>query len=397
MELTVDRIAVGGKGLGLDDNGRATFVAGSLPTERVVAELRKEHKRFADGYVIDVLEPSKDRVEPGCPHAVGMIRCGGCDWQHVSADGQRTLRVDMVEDALRRIGKIDTSQLSIRQARPLPGRGYRTGVRMLVDRSGALTYRRPRSHEGFRPESCLVAHPLVDELIRSVRSPGSKEASIRVGAHTGEQMVIVDGDPTAVVAPPQVSVAATDVAESVAIHEIVAGRRLRVSGGAFFQSSPEGAEELVRCVGEALADVPRSGVLVDAYSGGGLFSATIGSQWTADGSVIAVEVNPVAVADAVVNAPHATTCAVKFENWDAVPADAVIVDPSRSGLARQGVATIVATEAEVVVLVSCDAGALGRDAGLMSASGYVLTEVTVLDMFNQTSHVEVVSRFERSG
>jgi 23S rRNA (uracil1939-C5)-methyltransferase len=145
-----------------------------------------------------------------------------------------------------------------------------------------------------------------------------------------------------------------------------------------------------------LAGVDRAGVLVDAYSGGGLFSATVGSEWASDGTVLAVEVDPIAVADLEVNAPHASACWARFEHWDPVPAGAVIADPARSGLNRSGVDKIVSTGADVVVLVSCDAGSLGRDAGLLSRSGYVATEVSVVDMFNQTSHVEVVSRFERA-
>jgi 23S rRNA (uracil1939-C5)-methyltransferase len=209
-------------------------------------------------------------------------------------------------------------------------------------------------------------------------------------------MLIVDGDPALVSAPADVAVATTTQPDAVSITEVVAGRRLRVSGGTFFQSSPQGADELVRLVEEALVGVDRSGVLVDAYSGGGLFSATVGSQWADLGTVFAVEVNPTSVSDAAVNAPHALASVARFEEWDAVDADAVIADPARSGLARRGVQKIVATGAKVVVLISCEAGAFGRDAGLLHESGYSLTDVSVLDMFNQTSHVEVVSRFERA-
>lgn len=395
MELTVDRIAVGGKGLGLDRSGRATFVTGSIPTERVLVEITKQKKRFAEASLVEVLNPSRDRVVPECPHARGEYRCGGCDWQHVSADGQRRLRVAMVEDALRRIGKIDTSTLSIHSGRPLPVDRYRTGVRMLVAPNGALAFRQPRSHDRFLPESCLVAHPLVDELIDSVRCPGSTEASIRVGGRTGERMLIVDGDPAVVSAPADVAIAASTRPYAVSIGEIVAGRRLRVSGGTFFQSSPHGADELVRLVEAALVGVDRSGVLVDTYCGGGLFSATVGSQWADLGTVFAIEVNPSSVSDASVNAPHALVAQARFEDWDVVNADAVIADPARSGLGRPGVAKIAATGAQVVVLVSCDAGALGRDVGLLRDSGYAVSDVSVVDMFNQTSHVEVVSRFER--
>jgi 23S rRNA (uracil1939-C5)-methyltransferase len=235
----------------------------------------------------------------------------------------------------------------------------------------------------------------VDDLIGSVRCPGSTEATIRVGGRTGDRMLIVDGDPAGVSAPADVAIASSTRPDAVSITEVVAGRTLRVSGGTFFQSSPQGADELVRLVEEALVGVDRSGVLVDAYCGGGLFSATVGSQWTDLGTVLAVELNPASVSDAAVNAPHALVAATRFEDWDAVPADAVIADPARSGLARAGVDKIVETGAEVVVLVSCDAGAMGRDAGLLRESGYAATDVSVVDMFNQTSHVEVVSRFER--
>ncbi|MFW2382213.1 MAG: class I SAM-dependent RNA methyltransferase, partial [Acidimicrobiales bacterium] len=316
---------------------------------------------------------------------------------HIADAAQRRLRVAMVEDALRRIGKINTSEVAIRSARPLPTTSYRTGVRMLVDSDGALAYRRPRSHVPFRPASCLIAHPLVDELIGSIRCPGSREVTIRVGARTGERMVVVDGDPAAVSAPDDVRISGSNRPDSVSVHEVIHGRRLRISGGSFFQASPEGAEELIRLVGLALADVDRSEVVVDAYSGGGLFSATIGSEWAAqDGRVIAVEVNPIAAADATVNAPHAHSTVARFEDWDPVSASAVIADPARPGLAGPGVKSVVETGAAVVVLVSCDAGALGRDAGLLHESGYTLRDVSVVDMFNQTSHVEAVSRFERT-
>ncbi|MGI9610760.1 MAG: hypothetical protein ACR2NL_10755 [Acidimicrobiia bacterium] len=304
----------------------------------------------------------------------------------------------MVEDALRRIGKINTSDVSIRSARPLPATGYRTSVRMLVNSNGALAYRRPRSHAMFRPTSCRVSHPLVDELIGSMRCPGSNEVTIRVGGRTGERMVVVDGDPAAISAPDDVRISGSDRPDAVSVHELVEGRRLRISGGSFFQSSPEGAEELIRLIDLALADVDAGGVLIDAYSGGGLFSATIGSEWVAQGGqVIAVEVNPIAAADAAVNAPHACGVVARFEDWEPVSASAVIADPARSGLQGPGVASVVGTQARIVVLVSCDAGALGRDAGLLQSSGYSLTDVSVLDMFNQTSHVETVSRFERTG
>ncbi len=301
----------------------------------------------------------------------------------------------MVEDALRRIGKIDTSVFAITSARPLPEDSYRTGVRLLVGPDGRLGYRQRGSHQSFLPTSCMVVHPLVQELMSVVRCPGADEVSIRIGAATGERMLVVHGDGEPIGVPADVTVSKS--AGDAFIHEEVDGVRLRVSSGAFFQSSPEGASALVASVRAALADVGREGVLLDAYSGGGLFSATIGSEWIAGGgAVLGVESNPVSVSDARVNAPHAMAVVSRFERWDPVPVDAVIADPARSGLEAGGVAPIVATGAPVVVLVSCDVGALGRDAGLLYEAGYRIDSVEVLDLFNQTSHAEVVTRFVKN-
>jgi tRNA/tmRNA/rRNA uracil-C5-methylase (TrmA/RlmC/RlmD family) len=75
--------------------------------------------------------------------------------------------------------------------------------------------------------------------------------------------------------------------------------------------------------------------------------------------------------------------------------DVVVADPPRAGLGRAGVRAVAATRAGRVALVSCDAGALGRDTRLLRGAGYDLVSSTVVDVFPHTPHVEVVSRFDR--
>ena len=81
--------------------------------------------------------------------------------------------------------------------------------------------------------------------------------------------------------------------------------------------------------------------------------------------------------------------------WTPTPADLVVADPSRAGLGRGGIAVIAATGAHRVVLVSCDAASLGRDAALLRGAGYRLTSATPVDLFPHTFHVEVVTVFDR--
>ncbi len=305
LELTVDRIAVGGKALGLDADGRATFVSDAVPTERVRVRVTKEAKRWAEGHVVEVVHPSPDRVVPPCPHASGQPRCGGCDWQHVATDAQRRLRVAIVEDAFRRIGKLDTAAIDIRSGPVLGARGFRTGVRMLVDGDGRLAYRQPRSHLPYSPASCLVVHPLIDEAIQTARFPHATEVQLRVGALTGERMAEVTPSVGSPVVPNDLAVIGRNELgrRSVSVREIVEDVPLRISAGTFFQSSQTGASALVAAVRGALAETDPDALLIDAYAGGGLFSATVGREWTdAGGELIAVESNPLAAADAAVNA-----------------------------------------------------------------------------------------------
>jgi tRNA/tmRNA/rRNA uracil-C5-methylase (TrmA/RlmC/RlmD family) len=178
------------------------------------------------------------------------------------------------------------------------------------------------------------------------------------------------------------------------LHEEVAGVRLRVSARSFFQSGPEAAEALVAAVGAAAGDVGAGTRLADLYGGVGLFAATVGRA----ARIELVEASASATADARVNlgALEARVVRSDVARWHARPCDVVVADPPRAGLGRGGVRAVRRTRAPRLVLVSCDAGALGRDARLLADAGYRLVASTVVDAFPHTPHVEVVSRFDRA-
>jgi 23S rRNA (uracil1939-C5)-methyltransferase len=175
---------------------------------------------------------------------------------------------------------------------------------------------------------------------------------------------------------------------------VVAGRHWRISAASFFQSQPDGADALAALVALAADEIGTAATAVDLYSGVGLFAGVLaGRGW----SVTAVEGSRDAVADAGVNLrdEKATVVRADVNRWTPTAADLVVADPSRSGLGREGAAVVVATGAGRVVLISCDAAAFGRDAGLLTKAGYTLTSVTPVDLFPHTTHVEVVSVYDR--
>ena len=111
----------------------------------------------------------------------------------------------------------------------------------------------------------------------------------------------------------------------------------------------------------------------------------------------AVEGSYSAAADAEVNLQglDATVHRVDVTKWAPAAVDLVVADPSRAGLRRDGVDAVAATGARRVVLVSCDAAGLGRDATLLHDAGYELTAVTVVDLFPHTFRVEAVTVYDR--
>jgi 23S rRNA (uracil1939-C5)-methyltransferase len=193
-------------------------------------------------------------------------------------------------------------------------------------------------------------------------------------------------------APAGAAITVPDDARRDHVHEVVAGRTWRISARSFFQARPDGADALAALVADAAGD--RAGHAVDLYSGVGLFAGVLADRgWR----VTAVEGSSAAVADARVNLVGAACEIVRADvaRWTAVAADVVIADPSRQGLGAAGVEVVTATAARRVVLVSCDAAPLGRDAGALIKAGYALSSVTPVDMFPHTFHVEVVSVFDR--
>ncbi len=402
VEVELTRVATGGAALGTGPDGRVVFATGGLPGELVMVEIDREHRNRLEGRVAHVLRPSPDRTPPPCPNVTAG--CGGCDWQHVAPTRQPRLRVDIVADCLRRLARID--QPDLRSGPVLTAQGYRTTVRAAVHR-GRAGFRAARSHDVVTVDSCLVAHPWAEEILTEGRFGSATEVTVRVGARTGERLVVATPTADGVRVPDGVTVVGDDelrASHPAAYHEEVGGRRLRISARSFFQCRPDGAEALADLAAAALGPPPAapggaggaSPRLLDAYCGVGLFGALVGDGW----DVMGIESSRSSTADAAVNLgahqPGAVVVTSRLERWRPEPMDAVIADPARAGLGRDAARLLAATGAPVLVLISCDPASLARDANLLAGHGYRLDHVTVVDLFGNTSHVEAVARFERA-
>jgi 23S rRNA (uracil1939-C5)-methyltransferase len=398
--VEVERVVAGGLGLARQGNGRVVLVDGALPGEIVRPVVERVRRDLVHATIRRIVVPSADRVEPPCPAVAAG--CGGCDLQHAAVGAQPRLRQDIVRDALRRLGGLRDAV--VRSGPPIAATGYRTTVRCLVVQ-GRPALRARASHDPVAIEQCLVAHPLIDELVRDGRFDGCGEVTLRAGARTGERLVVATPRADGVRVPDDAVVVGIDElrkGRTAAYHEDVAGRRWRISARSFFQPNPEGADALIAVAREQTADLLSEGGLIDLYGGVGLFAGCLGAVARAanrDIPIVLVERNRSAAGDARHNladlGPGVTIRTMGLERWRPEPGVLVVADPAREGLGPVGVGAIAGTGAARAIVVSCDAAALGRDTRLLGAAGYDHVESVVVDQFGMTSHVEVVTRFDR--
>jgi 23S rRNA (uracil1939-C5)-methyltransferase len=398
-ELTIDSIAHGGEGVGRID-GKAHFVAGAMPGERVEVEVVREQRRWARAKLIRVLEASPDRLEAPCP-AFGT--CGGCTWQHAAYERQLEWKREVVVGQLAHLGRLENVDV-----RPVLEPGPRFAYRNRMD--FAVLDGRPALHEHSSDRlvslnGCPLLKPQLAELFANLGDlTGVRRVVLRNGVNTGDALILLEGR-----VPEQAATwdASVLVRSHQGLHTVrgrpwfeeeIDGVRFRIPATSFFQVNTEGAELLVKLVAAA-AGLAADDVLLDGYAGVGLFAATAGRSArrvvTIDSSRASFRAVTRNLGVSIPGRFHSMLGA--FEGTAAAveePWDVAIVDPPRAGLGTAGVDAVTRTTPRTIVLISCDPASLARDARLLAGAAYRLDWVQPVDLFPQTYHVETVARFE---
>ncbi|HZW04478.1 MAG TPA: class I SAM-dependent RNA methyltransferase [Anaerolineaceae bacterium] len=398
-DVTVNGYAFGGETIGRLPDGRAVFVPFAIPGERVRVALVTEKRGFARARLVEVLDPSPQRISPRCRH-FGV--CGGCDYQHMPYETQLEAKRAVVRDQLQRIGGIADPVVQPVVACPEPYY-YRNTVQFHQDKDGRLGYYRHDGQGVLAIAECHLPLPLLNQVWPQVELepiPDLERIGLRQGVEDEVLLWMASENPeppemeldlpisTVYLSPDGALILAGD---NHVVLEVL-GRPFRVSAGSFFQVNTVMAAEMANHLLHHLPLTPDT-TLLDVYCGVGLFSAFLAPRVK---SCIGIELSESAVNDFAANLDEFDNVSVYLgaaedvlPNLD-VRADVLLVDPPREGLDRRALDAIVTLAPPVIAYVSCDPATLARDLKRLLAAGYALEQVTPFDLFPQTYHVECV-------
>ncbi|WP_105994257.1 23S rRNA (uracil(1939)-C(5))-methyltransferase RlmD [Staphylococcus simulans] len=420
------------------------FVPKALTGEEIEFKLIKVNKNFAIGKLLEIFTESKDRVEPPC---VYYDKCGGCQLQHLDYQAQLEMKRNQVVNLFHRKGKFTSTPINETIGMMNPW-NYRNKSQIPVGQNSEdapiMGFYRQRSHDIIDMEECLIQDSIQNQLMRMIRGllkehnvsiydEKRKEGLlrhviIRVGYTSREVMVVfvTNGKKfkqakamikQMVEAVPNIKSVIQNINETHS--NVIMGKKSKtlygkdeitdeldsvefeISDQSFYQIN---ASQTVKLYNKALEYAGLTGeeTVLDTYCGIGTIGLYMAEQAK---HVYGVEVVPAAIEDAKKNAKlngydNTTFVCGKAESvimdWkqQGIQPDVVMVDPPRKGCDEQFLRTLLELNPKRIVYISCNPSTQQRDAHIL-AEGYELKEITPVDMFPQTTHIETVALFER--
>jgi len=421
--------------------GWVVMVPNVIPGETVQCRVFRNHKSYSDADLLQIIEPSPQRIQPKCAL---FGECGGCQYQHVETDLQRKWKTLQVQDLFERVGKFQPTDFP----ETLPTLGtdevynYRTKLTPHYDKPirkrdkgdgggveiRAIGFKKATNRQILDVPYCHIATDAINVKLTEVRENKfneSREGRLKrpsKGAtmllRDANSLMDIEGDKKVVETNPNVYVT-TDVK----------GLTFRFMAGNFFQNNPYMLPTMVNLVVEEAVKLNVFGKnmthLIDCYCGSGLFSLCCAAHFD---HCVGIEVNDKAVEEARINAELnqiqnckfvAASAEAIFENQEAIiptpslsdddqsdsnilvndfPRDTtvVVIDPPRKGCSPEFLGQLYDFGPERIVYMSCDPATQARDAEGIAGAGYKIVSIQPFDLFPQTRHIENLVIFEKS-
>lgn len=444
IKLNITSMTAQGSGIGKTVDGMVIFVPFSAIGDELEVRILKVKKTYAYGKIEKIITLSETRTESGC--AI-FGKCGGCVYRHIDYNSELEIKRQRVQDAVERIGGLKDIKINetvrndrvtrYRNKAQLPCQNTENGIEFgfYANHSHRIV---PCSDCLLQPEIFTKVMKITKEFMNRTAQTAYDEKTglgklrhlyIRYAEKTDELMVcyVVNGNglkkedelisalknelPNLKSVIFNSNREKTNVITGLKnrtaygkpyIEDILCDKKFRLSPLSFYQVNRPQAEKLYT-IAKNYADLKGGETLLDLYCGTGTIGLTMSDNCK---KLIGVEIIEDAVKDAEINAEingiknarficsDADSAAKKLKA-EGIKPDVIIADPPRKGLERGVIDTIVEMNPDRVVYISCDPETLARDLKLFSEKNYSVKEITPVDMFSRTSHVENVALLVR--
>ena len=399
-------------------NGKVVFVPFSVIGDQAWIEIIEEKKDYSIGKLNTLIEPSPWRVHPACP---SFGQCGGCQWQHIDDSIQVEFKKWILEEILKKLGKLREIP-SIHVVSSPESYGYRVRIQLKV-KGEKIGYYREKTHRIIDIDHCPISHPLMNQILLFIRKEFPsfsqvREIEINVSPEEGRGVLIVHPlsfhhqlenfmHELLQTDPLLKGIAIVQKGEFILFGDPylnftiplnqpggITNLKLRSSPASFFQVNLKQNQVLFQTVLD-FSEVKGDEKILDLYAGIGNLTLplAVGAK-----EVLGIEENRVAVGDARFNVESNGIKNCSFidgkvedilKHLEGERSDLIVLDPPRIGC-KMILDQLVRLNPKKIVYVSCDPTTFSRDLHLFSESGYHLQRATLIDMFPQTYHMEVV-------
>ena len=379
--IEITAVAHGGAGVGRIE-GQVCFVPCGIPGDTLSIRITRTTKKILWGELVEVLVPSPDRTKPNYP---GWQPSGVSTWLHFKYPAQGQWKREIVQSALSRIAGINDIELGWRED-PALRTNYRTRAEFHGDGRDFGFYALG-SHDIVDTARCPLCHPKMNTALKGLRELGLK-GSVTVTVNPEGEDVLVWTNFQSRRLKDRFPLAGTPKDEQAPARFFFDG--IPIVNGGFSQSSLLLNRLLVETVHQYVGKAPS---VLDLYCGNGNLTLTLPEKT----EVVGIDHNRIAVkaADRVGRGTYFAGQESKMiQHINAGETDVVLLDPPRSG-AKALIPALAKSKARAVVYVSCDPATLARDLKGLYEGGWKIVQITALDLFPNTAHVETACLLKR--
>jgi len=402
MSYKIERLDDFGRGITFVNN-KICFVNNALIDEEVDIDITNEKSKYYEANTTKIIHESDKREDVKCPY---YESCGGCNISHMNYENELAFKERKVKRILKKYAHLENI---VKEIIPTRRYAYRNKVTLKV-KDGKIGFFQNKSYDLVNIDNCYLCNDKINEVIRKLNTinlSGINEIVIRCN-YSNEILLyligVIDDELNLINSLEDIDNIVLSDYKSVKVLkgnsyfiDKIGDLSFRVSYNSFFQVNSIGVEKLYNKIYE-YANLNGDGTVLDLYCGTG----TIGMYLSKCAkSVFGIEINKNAISDANFNKELN-----KIENIDFLCEDIgkirneyknddlIIIDPPRSGLSLDAISNVLAIEAKKIIYVSCEPITLARDLNIIKEY-YDVKEITLVDMFPNTYHVESVAILER--